>query len=1693
MTFKVWILKAEFPKQVIVFGNPDYEFSEEEQALLGDATISHTPVQIHSDDSVEQLKKKIVNETRANYAEIYTFCYKPTKLNLLQALMSSTKSIIDKPILQTFLTNIDMEGLNINLDKTVFEYKYLVSQGFNEEYKMAIKTSLGIEFKRQPNYLFSANPFMTGLVDETIENSLVLNEARLVGNADDNNIYVCLASDFESLNESIVRIYYPHLAAENIFTVADLQSKQELLKSKTATIMKEGTFSAYKSIDTMYSMYYNRDRELSAQKGITQLNISIVPPFDLIMPLDALFKNIHCDPTYPFIKYNPGIRRENLYRLYSTQISKTGKKIPHLSKNKIMTLARTTSTHKQISVYNAPNNLIISIEANGAIGIQGKFANAKPVGEIEQFLKSSVNPVIDKINNYLLSSGYRISYMDRITDSNIQISSMNYEFICPVKKRVNLRNTCVYSVFDVLEADVRKGGLLRFKRVDNFQKMDALNAFIHDYVKKRGDLNDAVDALVKNYGLDQKQAIKLVSDADVPINKNPGFITQMKVENNMLYIQVLDLDNIIYVETLGIYLDSLCRMVHDGSKECEVPQQQIEEISYDTGIQEEEEPTYDINDDINAQIQQMLQQQEQQQEQPAKPVVVPGLDLFGDEDDDYMGGGSDDEGDDDSGEIGKRFFLKRLMKADPVLFKEVNKKDGKVERYTRACPSMQQPVVISNEEKERIDKTNRKSYVEAIQYGSDETKKNNNWYICPRFWCFKPGKYKNTSMDADDIKAGKCGTTEAEQKKYVFEFNNKKDHIGKDGNYRYFNPSFITKLHNDKNLCLPCCYAEWDSNMHQKRRRQCLEGDAESETAQKKVVSNEIMAHNKVLTPGRWGYLPFSIQYFMQIKQKDDTFMFLRYGLESKQSLIACLADVYGRLHNGSTRDAPSVPTVQEMRELIVKSFTEAEFAKFGNGSIASAFYNGVNNNGVNAYKNFCNYLLKTKDELDHTYLWDIVCTPNPKLFKAGLNLIIMDIVNNDITDKVDLVCPSTSYVATRYDKNRDSLFLISTESRYEPVYLVFNPKKDKAVIPVFRPASKISNITNVLNLIDKTLNKYCSASRKAPQEYFKTFNAPMDIQFLLDELGKTRGYKAVKQIMNYADRVIGLTVETPSSNTIMVYTEPSAPQDNFETIYMDEPSLWLDYTTTRDELLELKQVNPNILCKPIVKVFENGQVVGFITETNQFIKFSEPADEENDGIMSVHEKNYLLNNPKQIPTAISEVLEKAKGPDHKREYTVRNIGLESDFFVLYRSTLKTLLENREMRNSMIELLDNSNLLYQEKLEKVATLVKEITENVVQYAKLSESVLNHMTMVAYTCSSSLTSGIFKDGCKLIVPEKNLVSGKLNSNIYPYRIADELIRFGRIKNYILNSNQFLNMGNTEFKLNPDEYILMESALMNKEYFDNMVPNKSSMGIVHDIAKTQLYVPPFIELEKQIEPVHNDNVVCNKVEPHRKNINNNYWVAEAFPDKLKTMQIEFKDTPECSFGPLIYIMSKIRESPVSLGEIKSMLWTAYQELSPAEMKKMLIMLKKEGKKQMVENTPDFETVFKSDAYNLTTADVWLFADKYEIPIVLFSSSVYLHDVLIIQESESKQYNKKYDIYKIHKVKPHALTHSWILLGPNKLENAGYWFYESMTEVRGFDKINKNVIIEKAYRADELRNFTQELVETRRLTLKEHLARI
>jgi len=1842
--YKVKIFDAnKMVDKVIIFGADEEEdtlnelFEKEEIAAeqITQEMLIFSPVQIHQDDSIDQVKRKIINVIGCTYAELYLFCYKTRTINLMDALMKSTKSIITNKIFHQFLRNMDLE--EANEEREIYEQKFLISLGFNKEETYSIKTSLGIEFNKGANYLFSTNPFLN---DPEVMNNITTspNEDKHLGKVDDNCIYACLAKDVfehaEDLTEMYSRMYFPHLQAKNIFDLNDLNNKQRELQAETDSKMEAKYFNSYNIIDELYDIYYNGEL-LDVKEGIRGFTIEVMPNNKIHMPLDAIFKNINCTAEFPFIKYNPGKRRESICRLYSTGISKTGKKIPYLPKIKIISLNSITTGNKQISIYNSIYKILITIQSDGVINIIGKFKNGvKTTKQMEEIIKKSVNPLIDSVNHYLANSGYKLTAIESLENENINIVKMDYEFTTYLENKfieikkgnsitlngkkysikegiysidnfiqelmsqigadgfsvsytsnkltfrsengefkmsttikeigfgekvssltssknsltmpnniqliadMKLDNACIYPVFDVLVGDVKSGAVLQFKRVDNLKKMDSINSLIYNMLKKNGNPKDAYMGLVDQYGFEINDAKLLVSrviESRDFMTKNPGLITTMKLTGNELKVVVNNLNNIQYTETLKIYLDSIIKITQELEvpNECNVVEKEEEK--------EKEKKIAKKNIDIRELILKEMEdrkrekkeeeeeeEEDEEEKEEKEEKEEEEAEIFGnDADSDYNPSTSDDE---QSGGYKKSDFSKKLKEKDPDLYKSVKMVNGKEIRYSTSCTH--QPVLITNKEKDEIDKKYRDSYGEALEYGS--SKENKNWYICPQFWCFKT----NTSMTKEQIDNGECGKTEKEKEENSFEF---KDYAKKNE----YNPGLISGKHKDENLCFPCCYKEWNSNKQKATQDKCkkhIEGEKPIDVAtDKKGITQKILLQKTELKQGQWGHLPIQIRQFMRIKpeKKDDEFIFVRYGITKnlKQSLVGCLADVYAR-----TQSPPSVISIPEMREKIANAVTPELFKKYGKGSFVSLF---SKKNNDDAYTNFRNYLLDENSIIDHTYLWDIVSTDG--LFEDGLNMVIMDIVNNDITDKVDVICPLTSYVKNFFDINRKTIFLIKNGSLYEPVYYVKKSNKDGTAESLFDTKNRLPNITSLLEHLENTLNKSCVS------EYV---NSPMKITDLIRFLEKTKGYKIEKQVVNYQERTIALLVKTPSKKHIYVPCEPSEQQDEYPIIEMDDPSLWCDFETTLRELMKLKIANPSILCQPKVKIYDKGIIIGFLTETNQFIKLS--GDPAENMVQDEKSKDDLEVGDGKDPYEIEMSIQNTRTDDPTRVRAVQNIQLESNFYSLYRSTIKTLLENdNESRNQIIAIIENEDsvskeklkeimqtvrnnkmdckpiiaiindvnlsykdklkktmqivkdvvdiskyeneekyieLSYKEKLNKVVRFIQTITEDVVIYAKMSPLMLSE---VSYTCEKQGKSGLYKDGCQLIVPQKNLVSKKENSEIYPQRIADEIVRFGQIQNFLLKSNQFLNFGNVNYKINSDEFIIGKTNL-SENYFDDLINQNNEYlpafnsvnGIPYDMAKTKLYSPrdvktAFAEAAADdtkaeakaeakaavAEVAAADESDCAKENPFRDQTRDKpdgkgqYWGKLVFPNETEI--IKFTGSAVCSFGPLIYIMERVNNKKYGIDELKDMLWIAYRDyiVDPENKKKIVKILGIQGKRGMINGTTDFETVLKSEEYYMTTLDIWVFAQKYNVPIILFSSDNIMKDVSI--EIENKLYNES--------IKNTEYSNSWIILGGNVDDR--FFFYESAPDASRYQGvIRPQRLIKQSFYRTELNDLSE-----------------
>ena len=72
-----------------------------------------------------------------------------------------------------------------------------------------------------------------------------------------------------------------------------------------------------------------------SKHGITKLEFVYYTKTDVVFPLTSFFKLIHSSKQMPFIKFTPGRKVENIYRLYSKTKTTYGKKIPYMKPSEI--------------------------------------------------------------------------------------------------------------------------------------------------------------------------------------------------------------------------------------------------------------------------------------------------------------------------------------------------------------------------------------------------------------------------------------------------------------------------------------------------------------------------------------------------------------------------------------------------------------------------------------------------------------------------------------------------------------------------------------------------------------------------------------------------------------------------------------------------------------------------------------------------------------------------------------------------------------------------------------------------------------------------------------------------------------------------------------------------------------------------------------------------------------------------------------------------------------------------------------------------------------------------------------------------------------------------------------------------------------------------------------------------------------
>lgn len=1465
MVFKVCILnKDNHVEHVYVYGSKHIVFSDSEKVVYESdkSEIHHVDQQIHYDDSVRVIKNKIlrtIGVDAVSYKELYMFGYKEGVVDVAEAYKTVTKQETE-PFTHNNLVQF-MSNVNIKMDIPEKETYDLLDFKIKGPSQVIVKSPIGHKFSGEPDYLLSTNPMDSSFIHGgdagafyAFDNLLLFNFGKFINDT----IYVCFASSAleyaksKGLDEShFAKTYYPSLYKEGIRSDSTLTLKKQALIEESRRALTDDVWEMYDTVDMFYDIYNKREPDSDfayENEGIQYFNIGIKTNFVNLLPLDSIFKTIHATKNMPFIKYNQGMRRESIYRLYSEKTAVSGNKIPFLPRAEILRLSKESRKTGEITIYVKSENLKVIFKKDGSMQVQSTPTKPITTKELDKLLKTGLNPVIDEINGFIESTGYRIRKFESMSDPLVEVFDLKYTSALKLERKMDISKYkgCISSVFNVVSAS-ESGADLRFKRVDNYQHMDKVDELINNEKKKHTEVYDIVMLLMEEFELSEEEArtrtmaIYTNLDDDDAID-NSGFPVTMKLipSEKKLVIDVQNITAIDYIDILKLYIDSILRMFQKPKstsvKFNEMCKKTVNYDKVDQPVVENVVAAVEIvrpfDTDFFGDEEQAKEEEEEEEDD--------------DEDDfsnmDMEGGGPD--GDDEIIEKNVEGmniknpnpFYSRILERDPKLV--LTRKVGKFNPYSKTCPPAdnRQPVVLSKEE---LDNTNKDAYF------GEPLSHRGNYYICPRYWSLKTDK-SLTQAEVDEIlKTNKKAIIPRKSKTvpegaFIYEFNTPSEHIDGDGNYIPHYPGLQMDSHPESGVGIPCCF-----NKQEQKTQPNVKGEK----------NTYFLDVNKYpVTQNRRGFLPPSAQRFFKFDNNKCTLKtnkamlrpnvpcLIRYGVEQTilDSFIGCFADIYAQFHKNK------VPSNKQMREILVSAITIDDFLKYnlvqvfrgpGTGTKDqdlepfknSNFARFVNvtrdiernyvNETIGAYKNFIEFLKDPSALIDHTYMWDIITMPHPKLIPDGLNLVILSVVGDD--DKIEFICPPKMS-----DPSKGSLILLKHDEFYEPVYLCESKGGKFEDVKLFYGDSPNVIVKNALAEIDRLANKYCKPKESMPSKY-KFKSAKLDLHQTV-ELLRTNGFDVLQQIVNYQSKAVGVIVLASGGGSVFVPCKPSPIDLNLDltkdgnkiVVHIDfiDNAISNDYASTITALRAISEkTRGKIRCLPVQKlVNKNGLIFGVLTETNQFVK--------------IHPKIEASTVDDDLEAAVSSSYIGAetsrREPDLERVRTIRNIKLESQFYSTFRSTVRTLMsyyENKAYKIYILNIIRDGGK-HADILKAIEAELRNIVKESVVFNEYSPEQVDGLSEISScisNCKDKSHCSHDEETClfQLMIPKQNLVTQVDNERLYYGRLSDELARFKRIRAIMMEPIQYLNLSNISFKVNDDEILLLDSA-MNSGYFNDV---------------------------------------------------------------------------------------------------------------------------------------------------------------------------------------------------------------------------------------------------------------------------------
>jgi len=843
------------------------------------------------------------------------------------------------------------------------------------------------------------------------------------------------------------------------------------------------------------------------------------------------------------------------------------------------------------------------------------------------------------------------------------------------------------------------------------------------------------------------------------------------------------------------------------------------------------------------------------------------------------------------------------------------------------------------------------------------------------------------------------------------------------------------------------------------------------------------------LKTGQLGYLPDSVQKFFQYNQippkgdsslrlKKDKPVFLRKGMERNktQSFLSCIADMYEYyMLSSQERETPielkhtTDNSIQWIKDVILKHLNLDNFVTFQNGTLVDLFYKKdslLEDRDIELYKdnilykklsqtkpdyllkiinalnNFKAYLSNDTVEINYEYIWDIICVPHAGknnelggIFADGLNLLILKSPNDDITNKIEVICPTNFYGTGYFDNKREILILYTRDGYYEPVYkymrtsthdfkinkLLFLPKID----------TQAPQLAKMIKYVRKMLIDSCKPLPSNEKYKFKENISVSQLLQAIQKCQKTAKYSIEAQVLNLNTKVIGIMIKKGRSKPFLVPCRPSELRTEMPFILADDPDIINSFSDTLEALQNLcVKSKCNIYCKPILKIVNNNIIVGIITETNQFVPVKpEPQDKsyiDNDrkdenGLIVIENNNGVENYLTQPSLENNAV-------DDERIQAVNDIKLESQLYNSFRNilriTINQLKNKMEVKNKLIDILNNITMPYYSKLKNIIKMLHSIMDDYVAFTdyKISSklavnSILKCINVGEKKCTPPTCLYVKENGkCKLQISRKNLISDNNNEEVYFGRLADELIRYSRIRIFILNPRQFLGFQQIPYNLKEDEIILLE-AILYGDYFEDITPQYINPFIasknIFDVVEPSISIPykdTFI-----LDNMMNTEAInqCLVTKDKKLKLEAYLRVRKLSPDFTL---LEFKHDFMCTWEVAIFVLNDFGLN-ITVKDLQELLQQTYSSYSQSDkMSDIIDLWKKEGKQPLIQAlTYDLTGTINPEDYYLTPLDYFFIFNNYECPCVITSrTKICLYAHLNIAFYKEKHLQNVYVIF-------------------------------------------------------------------------------